>query len=123
MDGRNFALMEQTSLSSSILNGSSIADSPQFNRPVSLYVCPVRGGIDEAPSEGMWQAHYVLATAGKRNGGSLYDAPVALQVPWGSSPEMSPTQVRKSIGPHHRGFYFIQSELHGVEFREGNQPN
>jgi prepilin-type N-terminal cleavage/methylation domain-containing protein len=106
--------MEQGSLRNEISIGTSISDSTEFNRPPTLFICPVRRGIQEI-SEGMWPAHYVVATDGSRKGGSVYDSPVNLRLPWGSSPEMEPTQIRASTGPHHGGFYFIQNELHGVE--------
>ena len=106
--------MEQENLKNEISIGRSISDSTEFNRPPTLYICPVREGIQEI-SEGMWPAHYVVATDKHRKGGSVYDAPVNLRLPWGSSPEMDPTEIRASTGPHHGGFYFIQSDLHGVE--------
>lgn len=106
--------IEQVNLRNEILIGRHISNSTEFNQPPPLYICPVRRGIQEI-SEGMWPAHYVVETDGYRKGGSVYDAPVNLRLPWGSSPEMAPTEIRASTGPHHGGFYFIQNELHGVD--------
>ena len=107
-------LIEQGNLRNEISIGRRISDSTEFYQPPPLYICPVRRGTQEI-SEGMWPAHYVVATDGFRKGGSVYDAPVNLRLPWGSSPEMAPMEIRASTGPHHGGFYFIQTELHGVE--------
>ena len=106
--------IEHGNLRNKISIGMRISDSTELNQPPPLYICPVRGGIQEV-SDHMWPAHYVVATDGHRKGGSVYDAPINLQVPWGSNPEMAPIEIRASTGPHHGGFYFIQSELHGVE--------
>jgi prepilin-type N-terminal cleavage/methylation domain-containing protein len=107
-------LIEQGNLRNQISTGRRISDSAEFFQPPPLYICPVRRGIQEI-SSGMWPAHYVVATDGFRKGGSVYDSPVDLRLPWGSSPEMDPMEIRASTGPHHGGFYFIQNELHGVE--------
>lgn len=106
--------MEQGNLKNEISIGRSISDSTEFNRPPTIYICPVRRGIQDI-SEGMWPAHYVVATDGYRKGASVYDAPVNVRLPWGSSPEMDPIEIRASAGPHHGGFYFMQNDLHGVE--------
>ena len=106
--------IERGNLKNKISIGMRISDSTVFNQPPPLYICPVKRGMQEI-SEGMWPAHYVVATDGLRKYASVYDAPVNIRLPWGSSPEMDSIEIRASTGPHHGGFYFIQSHLHGVE--------
>lgn len=107
-------LIEQGNLKNEITIGRRISESTEFNQPPPLYICPVQRGMQEIP-EGMWPAHYIVATDGMRKYASVYDAPLNLRLPWGSSPETDSMRIGASTGPHHGGFFFIQSQLHGVE--------
>lgn len=106
--------IEQGNLKNEIPIGMRISETTKFNQPPPLYICPVRRAMQEI-TDGMWPAHYIVATDGKRKYASLYDTPVSIRLPWGSSPEMDSIEIRASTGPHHGGFYFIQDQMHGVE--------
>lgn len=106
--------MEQGNLRTNIPDGQSIRGESEFDRPPALFVCPTRFGLDET-YEAMWPAHYVLVTSERRKSYSLYEAPVDLHVAWASSPELRRAPIGNAKGPHQGRFYYIQSELHGVQ--------
>ncbi len=106
--------LEQQNLKNKVSMGMRISDAAEFHQPPPLYICPVRQGMQEV-SQGMGQAHYVIVTDGFRKYASVYDAPVNLRLPWASSPELDASEMRGATGPHHRGFYYIHTDSHGVE--------
>ena len=110
--------IEQGNVRNNIELGAATSESPEFNRPPSTFICPAREILGETPSDGMWPAHYVAS-----KGWGVSDAPLNLSEPWGCSPERSYDNAVERVGPHHGGFYFVWGELHGVQFREGTDPD
>ena len=105
------------SLRETIPPGLKIEDTnPALWWPNGRLVCPARAIQDANPAGTLSPAHYVLVAGQDRKTYSLYDAPLALNVPWASSPEMDPGELRKEIGPHHRGFHRARGFEMGVEF-------
>lgn len=109
-------LIEQQNLSNAINEGSPIADldPEQFKRP-RIMQCPTQNGIRPAAKGSIESAHYVL------NGGSLRDAPLAMELPWATSPDLSQVDLFVNDGPHAGGYYSTGIHQHAVYFVEGDR--
>lgn len=68
----------------------------------------------------MDHAHYVLVAG--RQSYRVCDAPLAVNVPWASGPEMTFTAVVQQIGPHNRGFFVTHGFQDGVNFVGQESP-
>jgi prepilin-type N-terminal cleavage/methylation domain-containing protein len=109
--------IEQQNLKRSVPVGLPVADAPAaLYRPPSLFRCPRRTVIDGAAPNAMWPGHYVLVTSSGRESFMLFDAPLDLDVPWISSPELPRDAFSQSIGPHSEGFFFARGFQQGVDF-------
>lgn len=109
--------IDQQNLRDSIPQGLKIANAHStLLRPPRFLVCPVRDTRDSTPAGAMAPSHFVLVAGRGRKSYTLYDAPLALEVPWASSPEMTPEELRKEIGPHHQGFHLASGFQMGVAF-------
>ncbi len=108
--------IEQSNLKERIPVGQGLATTNEFDRPPAVYICPVRQSADPQVVDKMMLAHYVFVTDQSRSFFSLRDAPISLSIPWGNSPEMTSSEMRRLEGPHHGGFHFIQDNLHGVQY-------
>lgn len=109
--------IEQQNLKRNIAVGLPVADAPAaLYRPPSLFRCPRRTAIDGASPNAIWPGHYVLVTSSGRESFMLFDAPLDLDVPWISSPELSRDAFNRSNGPHFKGFFFASGFQQGVDF-------
>ena len=115
-------LIGQQNLEQSIPAGTTLADAGEsLLRPPEIMLCPVRGSLDDIPEGTMFPSHYGLVTGPGRKSFSLFDAPIELQAPWASGPEMDVDSLRSSKGPHHGGYFRAHGYLEGVDFMEGGE--
>lgn len=109
--------VEQGDLEESIRDGMLIADAPdQLLRAPAIFRCPAREARDDNPEGAMQPGHYVLGTWGGRDSYNLYDAPLAVSIPWASGPEIAPQTVTQQAGPHRDGYFFALGFQQGVDF-------
>ena len=109
-------------LKRSIPRGTALAEAGEsLLRPPRIMVCPMRDSLDDIPEGAMLPSHYVLTVGSQRKSFSLYDAPVELQAPWASGPEMDIPSIRAAIGPHHGGFYRTRGFQQGIGFMHGRE--
>ncbi len=114
--------LEQKNLRESIVPGTSIVDAPDFLlRQPPIMRCPRRDALDIIPDNTMSSAHYVLIPTSRRDSFLLFDAPVQLDVPWASGPEMTYNDVVHSTGPHHGGSYYSRGFQQGISFMLGGE--
>jgi hypothetical protein len=60
--------------------------------------------------------HYVFVPASRRRSFLVFDAPIAVSVPWLSGPEMDYSAVIRAEGPHSQGFFYASGFQQGVRF-------
>jgi Tfp pilus assembly protein PilE len=109
--------IEQKALHDCTKTGIAISAAPEaILRPPPIFCCPFREERDEPTVTNMLPANYVLVPTSGRDSFLLFDAPIQLQVPWASGPELSHSNVVNSTGPHHGGFFFSQGFQEGVGF-------
>jgi prepilin-type N-terminal cleavage/methylation domain-containing protein len=110
--------LEQKNLHDQAKPGTPIANaSVMLLRRPRLYECPVQLSQDSASND-MDRSHYVLVPSRARKTCAVYDAPIELNEPWASGPEVSVHTFEETTGPHHGGFLWV-SLSRGVEFRAG----
>lgn len=108
--------IEQQNLRDAVEIGSPLATAPEaLHVPPPVFRCPWRTTLDGDLSQTIHPAHYVLAADSDRDSFSLFDAPVDLNAPWLSGPEMPYPVVIQSKGPHHDGFYCAHGFQQGVD--------
>ena len=109
--------LEQKNLRDQIIPGKPISAAPDFLlRQPRILRCPVRAVADPPSTAAMDHAHYILAPAGGRKSYVVFDAPLGVNVPWASGPEMAYRQALQQIGPHNRGFFVASGFQEGVIF-------
>lgn len=109
--------IEQQNLQQSVPLGLPTADAPEtLFRPPSLFRCPRRTVVDNTSPNAIWPGHYVFVPASGRESFLLFDAPVALNVPWIEGPELPYNAVVRSKGPHSDGFFFARGFQQGIGF-------
>ena len=108
------ALYDQAAIGTPIASAASALKA----RP-GFFTCPVRHVRDDSNADAMEPAHYVLIPVTRRESLLVYDAPVSLQTPWASGPEMSYDSMASAIGPHRGGFFFVRGAQQGVSFQPG----
>jgi type II secretory pathway pseudopilin PulG len=108
--------LEQQILAGSVTLGMPTSDTPaSLFQPPAIFRCPRRNALDGAPIGAVQPGHYVFVPASGRKSFLLFDAPVDMNVPWVSGPEMSYDAVVRAKGPHHGGFYFGRGFQQGVD--------
>jgi prepilin-type N-terminal cleavage/methylation domain-containing protein len=108
--------IEQENLKQTMPLGLPISEAPEtLFQPPSIYRCPRRTALDDASATSLWPGHYVFVSA-SRESFLLFDAPVDLNVPWISGPEMRYDALVGSKGPHSGGFHFARGFQQGVDF-------
>lgn len=114
--------LEQQALYDQAAIGTPIASaaSALMARP-GIFTCPVRHVRDVSNADVMEPGHYVLITNTGRETWLVYDAPVSLQTPWASGPEMSYDAMANAVGPHRGGFFFVRGAQQGVSFQPGGE--
>lgn len=109
--------IEQGNLERSVPIGLATSGAPEaLFQPPSLYRCPRRAVVDNTPANTLWPGHYVLVPASRRDSYLLFDAPLGLNVPWISGPELPYDAVVRAEGPHRGGFFFGRGFQQGVDF-------
>jgi prepilin-type N-terminal cleavage/methylation domain-containing protein len=116
--------LDQKNLRDRVTLGVSIASAPDFLlRQPRIMTCPIRAAADPSGATGMDPAHYILMPLTRRQGYYVFDAPLAVKLPWASGPEMAFSDVDRQIGPHNRGFFFASGFQNGVNFMPNRQDN
>ncbi|MGC1274002.1 MAG: DUF1559 domain-containing protein [Planctomycetaceae bacterium] len=114
--------IERKNLSQRIRPGTKIDDAGELLlRSPLVFQCPARDALDDIPDGVMAPSHYVFVPSHERESFMLFDAPVELQAPWASGPEMNAKAFGASIGPHHGGFHYANGFQHGVDFMPGGE--
>lgn len=109
--------VEQGDLEESIRAGMLIADSPgHLLRAPAIFRCPAREARDDNPAGAMQPGHYVLVTSSGRDTYTLYDAPLAVSIPWAAGPEIAPQTLAQQAGPHRDGYFYALGFQQGVGF-------
>ena len=123
VDGWTVAILpflDQRNLHDDIPKGSLVADLPRkYFTPPRVFLCPTQSNLRSSDPESVSPAHYVLMTVGQteRAGYAIADAPLSINTPWISSPEISSTYFFDNEGqldgPHNGRFH------HAGGFRQG----
>lgn len=109
--------LEQGNLKNTISQSLALNNLPQsLHMPPPIFRCPRRTSLDDSPETSIWPSHYVFIPLAKRESFVLYDAPVSLNVPWLTGPEIPYQNILKEKGPHHEGFFFASGFQQGVSF-------
>jgi hypothetical protein len=109
--------LEQKSLQDRITPGIPIESAPDFLlRHPRIFYCPIRGARDGSIASTMDPSHYVFVPHDRQQSFHVFDAPLAVKVPWASGPEMTYADVVRQIGPHERGFFYASGFQNGVGF-------
>jgi prepilin-type N-terminal cleavage/methylation domain-containing protein len=114
--------LDQKNLRDHITPGQPISTAPDFllRRP-RILSCPVRNAGEELTPSVMDPSDYVFVPVGERLSFDVFDAPVEVNVPWASGPEVNYNDVIRQTGPHHRGFFYAAGFQNGVRFMLGGQ--
>lgn len=116
--------IEQQALYDRVTIGTPLATAPSALRArPAIFTCPVRHIQDAANADAIEPAHYVLIADSDRESLLVYDAPISLQSPWASGPEMTYDAMASAIGPHRGGFFFVRGSQQGVDFQPGTEAN
>ena len=109
--------LEQGNFRNTIPAGASVTDAPKeiYSQPIIMR-CPVRARLTRKTTAAVESAHYVLVPDGGRDSFMLFDAPVDLEVPWLSGPEMDYRAIVARQGPHHDGFFYASGGQQGISF-------
>jgi type II secretory pathway pseudopilin PulG len=114
--------LDQKNLRDRVTPGQPISAAPDFLlRQPRILTCPIRAAADPPGATAMDPAHYILVPAGRRQSYIVIDAPLDVQVPWASGPEMAYADVLRRTGPHNRGFFFASGFQEGVNFMPNGQ--
>ena len=114
--------LDQKNLRDRVTPGGPISAAPDFLlRQPRLLTCPIRAAADPPDATAMDHAHYILVPVAGRKSYNVFDAPLDVQVPWASGPEMAYADVVRQIGPHNRGFFFARGFQNGVDFMPNSQ--
>lgn len=109
--------IEKKILKQNVRPGTAITEAGEsLLRPPSIMLCPEQLSLRDVADGTMFSSHYVLATGGGRQSFLLFDAPLKLQAPWASGPEMDSDVIRTARGPHHGGFFRANGFQQGVHF-------
>jgi type II secretory pathway pseudopilin PulG len=109
--------LEQQAIRSNITEGVSLAKVPDsLFRPPPIFLCPRRLTLDSAPPNAVMPGHYVFVPASRRRSFLVFDAPIAVSVPWLNGPEMDYAAVSRAEGPHSQGFFYASGFQQGVRF-------
>jgi hypothetical protein len=116
--------LEQANIKQAIPTGGLLdqLDPAFYSRP-RIFECPTQ--FNNRPTNELTIAatHYMLIASPsfeKREGYKIAEAPMSIEFPWASSPEMTrdrfTAEIENENGPHYGGAYFIQAWQRGVEF-------
>jgi prepilin-type N-terminal cleavage/methylation domain-containing protein len=109
--------LEQGNLKDVVSQDLALRDVPPIlHTPPVVFRCPRRTTLDALAETSMWPSHYVLVPTTRRESFLLYDAPVHVNVPWLTGPEMRYQDIVTDTGPHHGGFFFASGFQQGVSF-------
>jgi len=124
VDGWTVAILpfiDQSNLHEEIPIGSLVVDLPdKYFTPPRVFLCPTQLNTRSSDPTLVSPAHYVLMTNRRtdRDGYSVSDAPLSLNTPWISSPEISSTYFFDNEGqldgPHNGGFHHASGLRQGV---------
>ena len=114
--------LDQKNLRDRVTPGGPISAAPDFlqGQP-RILTCPIRAAADTPDASAMDHAHYILVPVAGRQSYDVFDAPLDVEVPWASGPEMAYADVVRQIGPHNRGFFFARGFQNGVDFMPNSQ--
>ena len=114
--------LDQKNLRDRVTPGGPISAAPDFLlRQPRILTCPIRAAADPPDATAMDHAHYILVPVAGRQSYNVFDAPLDVQVPWASGPEMAYADVVRQIGPHNRGFFVARGFQNGVNFMPNSQ--
>ena len=114
--------LDQKNLRDRVTPGGPISAAPDFLlRQPRVLTCPIRAAADPPGMAAMDHAHYILVPVAGRRSFNVFDAPLDVQIPWSSGPEMAYADVVRQIGPHNRGFFFASGFQDGVNFMPNSQ--
>jgi len=109
--------LEQQNLWDRLTPGTSIQTSPDFLlRQPRILRCPIRAAADVPATSAMEPSSYMFVPHDRRETFDLFDAPLDVQIPWASGPEMKYADIIRQVGPHHRGFFYARGFQQGVGF-------
>lgn len=113
--------LELSNLEYRVPYGAPIADAPNYLlQPPPIFRCPARVAIEDTQESRMQSGHYVFHPTGKRESYSVSDAPLKLDIPWASGPEMRPGNRFRQGGPHNGGFFYVRGFQQGIDFVAGD---
>ena len=116
--------LDQKNLRDRVTPGEPILAAPDFLlRQPRILTCPIRAAADPPDATAMDHAHYILVPVAGRRSYNVFDAPLEVNVPWASGPEMAYADVVGQIGPHNRGFFFARGFQDGVNFGPNSQES
>ena len=124
VDGWTVAILpflDQGNLHDEIPKGALVAELPdKYFTPPRVFRCPTQSNIRSSDAGSVSPAHYVLMTnrPTERDGYSVADAPLSLNTPWISSPEIPSTYFTDNEGqldgPHNGRFHRATGFRQGV---------
>jgi hypothetical protein len=114
--------LDQKNLRDRITPGEPLAAAPDFllGQP-RIFMCPIRAAADTPDASAMDHAHYILVPVAGRQSYDVFDAPLDVEVPWASGPEMAYADVVRQTGPHNQGFFIARGFQNGVDFIPNSQ--
>ena len=120
--------MEAANVRSSISVGVPLQqlDEDFYDRP-NVFECPTQLYKRKDESGQVASGHYLLLGLPSNEKREFYvvtEAPLTIDAPWATSPEMHPSAFDASVqnkeGPHHGGFYRVDGMMRGVDFTSAN---
>ena len=116
--------LDQKNLRDRVTPGGPISAAPEILlRQPRILTCPIRAAADPPDATAMDHAHYILVPVTGRQSYNVFDAPLNMNVPRPSGPELAYAEVVRQIGPHNRGFFFARGFQDGVNFMPSRQDN
>ena len=88
-------------------------------RPPSIFRCPTQSSARNESADSIAPAHYVLIAepVEKRKIYSIAEAPITLNKPWVTSPEVASFDDLQP-GPHNDGYFYAHGFQHDVQYSE-----
>lgn len=115
--------LEQQNLGNQMPEGIAIDElDPRFHALPQILQCPTQAGI-RPDRDGVASAHYRLNAwpdDKSRKSYSIAEVPLDLDLPWASSPELTPVFGNgfddPTNAPHNGGYHFAAANQHNVQF-------
>ena len=116
--------LEQKILWQRVTPGTPVSSaSGLLLRQPRIMTCPARAATDPPVDSVMDHAHYLLLPVANGRTFDVIDAPLEVNMPWATGPQMVVADVVRRVGPHNRGYFSARGYHEGVEFVPGPAMN